>query len=255
MIQLTNAVKQILIVNIILFVGAMLVPALNIFLPLYYFENPMFGIWQMVSHMFMHGGLMHLFFNMFALVSFGMVLEHFWGSKKFVLFYFLCGLGAAVVNLAVNYWQFYSAYDYLINAGLTANEIQALLTEGRVNVQAAIARTPELQEAINQVTSVFNTRMVGASGAIYGLLVAFAFMYPNAELALMFIPVPIKAKYFVPGILVLDLVLGLNGGSIFGGSTGIAHFAHLGGALVGFLLMWYWRKNQFNQNRWDRYGQ
>src|SRR5690606_35495613 len=226
MMQLTNAVKQILIVNIILFVGAMLVPALNIYLPLYYFENPMFGWWQMVSHMFMHGGLMHIFFNMFALVSFGVVLEHFWGSKKFVLFYFLCGLGAAALNLAVNYFQFHEAYNYLVNSGMTSNEI----------------------------LSVFNPRMVGASGAIYGLLVAFAFMYPNAELAMMFIPIPIKAKYFVPGILVLDLVLVLNGGSLFGGTTGIAHFAHLGGVLIGFLLMWYWRKNHFNPNRWDRYG-
>ena len=253
MIPLTNAVKQILIVNILLFVGAMLVPVLNLYLPLYYFENPMFQWWQMISHMFMHGGIMHIFFNMFALVSFGVVLEHFWGSKKFVLFYFLCGIGAAALNLAVNYFQFHEAYNYLMNAGMTGDEIQTLLVEGKVNAQG-VAYTPQLQEAINQMSSVFNTRMVGASGAIYGLLVAFAFMYPNAELAMMFIPIPIKAKYFVPGILVLDLVLGLNGGSLFGGSTGIAHFAHLGGALVGFLLMWYWRKNQFNQNRWDRYG-
>ncbi|MBP6000924.1 MAG: rhomboid family intramembrane serine protease, partial [Flavobacterium sp.] len=91
---------------------------------------------------------------------------------------------------------------------------------------------------------------VGASGAIYGLLVAFAFMFPNAELALLFIPVPIKAKYFVPGIVLLDLFSGVTGYSIFGG--GIAHFAHVGGAAVGFLMMWYWKKNQFNQNRWDR---
>ncbi|HLV46557.1 MAG TPA: rhomboid family intramembrane serine protease [Flavobacterium sp.] len=226
MIPLTNAVKQILIVNILLFVGANIVPALYEYLPLYYFETPQFQWWQMISHMFMHANLMHIFFNMFALVSFGVVLEHFWGSKKFVLFYFLCGLGAAALNLAVNYFQFHEAYNYLVNSGMTSNEI----------------------------LSVFNPRMVGASGAIYGLLVAFAFMYPNAELAMMFIPIPIKAKYFVPGILVLDLVLGLNGGSLFGGTTGIAHFAHLGGALIGFLLMWYWRKNQFNQNRWDRYG-
>lgn len=246
MIQLTNAVKQILIVNIILFVGAMLVPALNIFLPLYYFENPMFGIWQMVSHMFMHGGLMHLFFNMFALVSFGMVLEHFWGSKKFVLFYFLCGLGAAVLHTAVNYWQFHEAYNSLVEMGAPQSSINSILESGNLFYQ---------DNTVNTLSTSYKMPAVGASGAIYGLLVAFAFMYPNAELALMFIPVPIKAKYFVPGILVLDLVLGLNGGSIFGGSTGIAHFAHLGGALVGFLLMWYWRKNQFNQNRWDRYGQ
>ncbi|WP_277632521.1 rhomboid family intramembrane serine protease [Avrilella dinanensis] len=245
MMQLTNAVKQILIVNIILFVGAMLVPALNIYLPLYYFENPMFGWWQMVSHMFMHGGLMHIFFNMFALVSFGVVLEHFWGSKKFVLFYFLCGLGAAVLHTVVNYWQFHEAYNSLVEMGAPQSSINSILESGNLFYQ---------DNTVNTLSTSYKMPVVGASGAIYGLLVAFAFMYPNAELALMFIPVPIKAKYFVPAILLLDLILGLNGGSFFGGSTGIAHFAHLGGALVGFLLMWYWRKNQFNQNRWDRYG-
>lgn len=245
MMQLTNAVKQILIVNIILFVGAMLVPALNIYLPLYYFENPMFGWWQMVSHMFMHGGLMHIFFNMFALVSFGVVLEHFWGSKKFVLFYFLCGLGAAVLHTVVNYWQFHEAYNSLVEMGAPQSSINSILESGNLFYQ---------DNTVNTLFTSYKMPVVGASGAIYGLLVAFAFMYPNAELALMFIPVPIKAKYFVPAILLLDLILGLNGGSFFGGSTGIAHFAHLGGALVGFLLMWYWRKNQFNQNRWDRYG-
>ncbi len=93
---------------------------------------------------------------------------------------------------------------------------------------------------------------VGASGAIYGLLVAFAFMFPNAELAMMFIPVPIKAKYFVPGIIAIDLFLGLKGSSLFSGGTGVAHFAHIGGALIGFLMMWYWKKNQFDKNRWDK---
>jgi membrane associated rhomboid family serine protease len=94
---------------------------------------------------------------------------------------------------------------------------------------------------------------LGASGAIYGLLVAFAFMFPNAELMMMFIPVPIKAKYFVPVIVAIDLYMGLQGSSLFGGSgSGVAHFAHVGGAVVGFLMMWYWKKNQFNNNRWDR---
>lgn len=95
------------------------------------------------------------------------------------------------------------------------------------------------------------TPAVGASGAIYGLLVAFAFMFPNAELMMLFIPVPIKAKYFVPGIVAVDIILGLKGESLFGGGSGIAHFAHVGGALFGFLLMWYWKKNQFNNNRWN----
>ena len=99
--------------------------------------------------------------------------------------------------------------------------------------------------------SAYMGSVVGASGAIYGTIVAFAFMFPNAELALMFIPVPIKAKYFVPGLVLIDLYLGVSGGeSIFGGG-GIAHFAHVGGALFGFIIMWYWKKNQFNANRWN----
>ena len=101
------------------------------------------------------------------------------------------------------------------------------------------------------MASSFIVPAVGASGAIYGLLVAFAFMFPNAQLGLMFIPVPIRAKYFVPGILLVDLILGLKGEAIFGGGSGIAHFAHLGGALTGFLMMYYWKKSQFNRNRWD----
>jgi membrane associated rhomboid family serine protease len=98
--------------------------------------------------------------------------------------------------------------------------------------------------------SEYQYRAVGASGAIYGLLVAFAFMAPNAELGLMFIPIPIKAKYFVPGLLAIDLFMGVSGESIFGGASGIAHFAHIGGALVGFLMVWYWKKNEFNRHRW-----
>ena len=96
-----------------------------------------------------------------------------------------------------------------------------------------------------------DSKMVGASGAIYGLLVAFAFMFPEAQLGLMFIPVPVKAKYFVPGLLMVDLFLGFKGNSIFGGGTGIAHFAHVGGAIIGFIMMWYWKKNSFNNKRWN----
>src|SRR5690606_33699186 len=132
MIPLTNTVKQILIVNILLFVGAMLVPILNVYLPLYYFENPMFQWWQMITHMFMHGGLMHIFFNMFALVSFGVVLEHFWGSKKFVLFYFLCGLGAAALHTVVNYWQFHEAYNSLVEMGAPQSSINSILESGNL---------------------------------------------------------------------------------------------------------------------------
>ena len=112
--------------------------------------------------------------------------------------------------------------------------------------------TQEQFDAIREASDVSKSTVIGASGALYGLLAAFAFMFPNAELALLFIPVPIKAKYFVPGILAIDLFLGFKGESIFGaGSTGIAHFAHIGGAMTGFLMRWFWKKNEFNKNRWN----
>lgn len=204
--QITPTVKQLLIINIIFFVGtSFLGDVAYVHLGLFPFQNPAFKPWQLITHMFMHFGIAHIAFNMFALYSFGSALEHFWGGKKFLFFYISCGLGAAL-----------------------------------------------LQNGINYLTGDINSLAVGASGAIYGLLTAFAFMFPNAQLGLMFIPIPIKAKYFVPGLLAIDLFLGLKGGSIFGGGgTGVAHFAHVGGAIVGFIMMWYWRKNSFNDRRWN----
>ncbi len=249
MIQITDAVKQLIIVNVILFVGTFFVPALMDYLPLYYFENPSFQFWQPLTHMFMHGGLMHILFNMFALYSFGSILEHSWGSKKFILFYILCGLGAAVLHTAVNYWQFHQGLDILTLNGFKQEDILGLLNQGMYDNRWQSVLSAEKMSGF---ASSYMSVAVGASGAIYGLLVAFAFMFPNAGLSLIFLPIPVKAKYFVPGILLLDLFLGFNGSSIFGGGTGIAHFAHIGGALVGFLLMWMWKKKQFDQYRWDK---
>ena len=246
MMNMTDTVKQLLILNVLFFVGAIFVPQATSLLALHYFESDSFKLWQPITHMFMHGGLMHIFFNMFALVSFGSALEHFWGPKKFLFFYFSCGIGAALIHSGVNYYYFHEGLNLLIEEGFNKVEIMEVLNQGKfMNSWQAALPSSVFENMIGALTPA-----VGASGAIYGLLVAFAFMFPNAELALMFIPVPIKAKYFVPTIVLLDLFSGVTGYSIFGG--GIAHFAHVGGALVGFIMMWYWKKNQFNQNRWDR---
>lgn len=248
MMNMTETVKQLIIINVIFFVGAMFVPAAQEYLAMYYFENPSFKVWQPITHMFMHGGLMHIFFNMFALYSFGSTLEHFWGGKKFLFFYISCGLGSALLHTAVNYFSFHDGLNFLMENGFQKQEIISVLAEGKFDT-----RWQEVMglNNFNGFLQSYIVPVVGASGAIYGLLVAFAFMFPNTELALMFIPVPIKAKYFVPGLLMVDLFLGISGKSIFGGSSGIAHFAHIGGALVGFIMMWYWKKNQFNNNRWN----
>ncbi|PWB23848.1 rhomboid family intramembrane serine protease [Flavobacterium sp. HTF] len=249
MMNMTPVVKQLLIINIIFFIGSQLVPVSYEYLAMFFPENPNFGIWQPITHMFMHGGIMHIAFNMIAMVSFGSALEHFWGGKKFLFFYISCGLGSALLHTAVNYYSFQDTMNVLIANGYQKADIIKLLSEGRIDT-----RWQDLVSVsqFNGFTDAYIGTVVGASGAIYGLLTAFAFMFPNAELALMFIPVPIKAKYFVPGILAVDLFLGFKGSSIFGsGGTGIAHFAHIGGALTGFLMMLYWKKNQFNNNRWN----
>jgi membrane associated rhomboid family serine protease len=252
MMNITPVVKQLLIINILFFIGSQLVPASYDLFALYYPETDKFKGWQLLTHMFMHApfpNITHILFNMFALYSFGSALEHFWGGKKFLFFYVSCGLGAALLHTGVNYYYFQEGVNTLTANGFNKADILQTLNEGKINT-----RWQELLSVTdfeNFTSSYFGT-VVGASGAIYGLLVAFAFMMPNAELALMFIPVPIKAKYFVPGILAVDLFLGFKGQSIFGaGSTGIAHFAHIGGALTGFLMMWFWKKNQFNDNRWN----
>lgn len=248
--NITPVVKQLLIINVIFFIGTELVgPAAFEMLAMYYFENPKFQYWQVISHMFMHGGIMHIAFNMFALYSFGSALEHMWGGKKFLFFYISCGLGSAALHTLVNYYAFDSSAQILMQNGIARADILSTLAEGKYGViWSDYLSAPQLQSLIDS----FRVPVVGASGAIYGLLVAFAFLFPNAKLALMFIPVPIKAKYFVAGILVLDLFLGLKGDSIFGGGgTGVAHFAHIGGALVGFIMMYYWKKNEFDKHRWN----
>lgn len=247
MMNITETVKQLLIINVLFFIGSQFVPASYDFLALHYVENEKFKLWQPLTHMFMHGGLMHIAFNMFALYSFGSALEYRWGAKKFIFFYISCGLGSVLLYTIFNYFQFHQVLNILLENGYNKIEIMNILRQGKFDTSWQMVLD---SNSFSTFTDVYFGTAVGASGAIYGLLVAFAYMYPNAELALMFIPVPIKAKYFVPGILVVDLVLGLKGNSIFGaGGTGIAHFAHIGGAICGFIMMWYWQKNQFNDKR------
>lgn len=236
------AVLALLIINIVVFAAGYLLPGgpeqLDAIGALWYPANPHFGPWQVVSYMFLHGGFSHIFFNMFALFSFGSLLEREWGTGRFVLFYFLCGIGAALVQLGVNWQEYRTLYAHLTAGGLSPTNIDAMLASGRGNLPASQTLRAELIE----LYGIYASPTVGASGAIYGLLVAFGFMHPNAKLALMFIPVPVAAKYFIPGLLLLDLLGGFTGFSLFGGN--IAHFAHLGGALIGFLLMLLWRKQR-----------
>jgi membrane associated rhomboid family serine protease len=253
--KMTETVKHLLIINVLFFIGTMAMgkfdhtnPAFRL-LSLYFPENPNFHFWQPITHMFMHGGVSHILFNMFALYSFGIVLESFWGGKKFLFFYISCGLGSVLIHFLSSYYYFESGMSSILSQGFSKTEIMTILNDGKFS-----SKWQQAMSSIdfNHFIESYSIPSVGASGAIYGLLAAFGFMFPNAQLGLMFIPVPIKAKYFIPGILAVDLFLGFKGQSIFGaGSTGIAHFAHIGGALTGFIMMWFWKKNQFNDKRWN----
>jgi membrane associated rhomboid family serine protease len=248
--KLTPAIKNLIIINVIFFVASQYVmPQMYEWFSLFFPKNEYFGFWQFLTHMFMHGSIMHILFNMYALWAFGSPLEQMWGSKKFLFFYFSAGIGAGLIYTAVNYFQFNGIYNELVNIGLTNDSIQQLLTSGKYD-SSILSQISE--QKLSELYQIYHTPAVGASGAIYGVLVAFGMTFPNAKLALIFFPVPIAAKYFIPGIIAIDLFLGLGGSSLFGSTgVGIAHFAHVGGAIIGFIMMKYWQKNQFNNKRWN----
>ncbi|WP_460191003.1 rhomboid family intramembrane serine protease [Urechidicola sp. KH5] len=240
--RMTEAVKHLIIINVIVFIAVFgFKLGISDSLALYFPKNDSFGYWQFVTHMFVHGSLMHIVFNMYGLWAFGTPLEQMWGRNKFLFFYFSAGIGAGLIYTAVNYFQFNSLYEQILAFGVSPDEIRQILETGVYNEN--IITLP--QEKMYEFYSTFHTPAVGASGAVYGVLVAFGMMFPNAKLALIFFPVPISAKYFIPLILLGDLFFGLTSYSV----GNIAHFAHIGGALIGFIIAWYWKQNQFK--RWN----
>lgn len=253
---ITDTVKHLLIINVLMFVGTMAIGNGQLFyglFALYFPKNDLFQPWQIVTHMFMHGGasitnfsITHILFNMFALWMFGTAVESFLGSKKFLFLYISAGLGAVLFQLGYYYFQYLPLESVLVQSGVSSTEIHQMLTTNELINGITAAQKIELQKMFN----VFNSSMVGASGCIMGILAAFGMMNPNAKLMLIFLPIPIKAKYFIPGIIALDLISGIRGQSIFGYGN-IAHFAHVGGALTGFIIMYFWKKDQFDKYRWN----
>lgn len=247
--RISPTVKQLLIINIIFYFGSSF--SLNTefiysLFSLHFPENPEFKFWQLLTHMFMHGGILHLAFNMFALWMFGSAIESIFGSRRFLFFYLTCGLGAAIAQISFLYYSFYSNLDLLLNSGYEQQTVLNLLMEGKYNTSWVNILG---QEGLMSFNTSFLSTMVGASGAIMGVLVAFGMFFPESKLMLIFFPVPVKAKYFIPGIILLDLFSAITGQAIFSPSN-TAFIAHLGGAFTGFLIMFYWKKNQFNRNRW-----
>jgi membrane associated rhomboid family serine protease len=264
--NMTLVVKNLLILNVLMFVAQLLYPWINENLALYPFSSPNFQPVQVITHFFMHDstGFTHIFFNMFGLVFFGSKLEYVWGPKRFLLFYF----GAAFSSVILTFiWQWYSfgvmndvinqftanpsldkfdsffdsyiSYDRLTSVGVEHLEaIRMGLSEGDI-----VGTAPHANEFMMYFADAnMNTPAVGASGALFGLLAGYAYLFPNTELMLMFPPIPIKAKYLALGYSLIELYLGF----IQNPNDNIGHFAHLGGALFGFLLVYYWNKTNKN---------
>jgi len=228
--NLPLVVKNLLIINIVCFLGAQIFePATRLF-GVYYPDSEYFHIWQPITYMFMHGGFMHLFFNMFALVMFGPIIEGVFGSKRFLNYYIICALGALVLQYGVQAFEVYK----IMGTPFAKSQLMFYDFE---TLKGFIPSNPELYTIDDRSTifGIYSIPMVGASGAIFGLLLAFAYLFPNMPLYLMFIPVPIKAKYFVGIYILIEIYLGFN----HSGSS-IAHLAHVGGALFGFLLIKAW---------------
>ncbi|MDC7995547.1 rhomboid family intramembrane serine protease [Altibacter sp. HG106] len=253
--RITETIKALIIVNVLFFGFTLLSSDLAYRLfSLYYVEHPNFQYWQPVTHMFMHGGFLHILFNMYALWAFGSPLEMRWGRKRFLFFYFSAGLGAALIHSLVNYYHVNAGFTELLQAGMSESQIFELMRDAESQGRSLGRYSINIPEGVDGDTvgsmiSSYMSTAVGASGAVYGVLVAFGMMFPNAELMLIFLPVPIKAKYFIPGLLLLDLFSGVTGFSLFG--QNIANWAHIGGALFGFLMAYYWRKDSFNHTRWN----
>lgn len=234
-------VKNLLIINVLVWFFMAIIPAadqvLTKYLALYYFSSPAFQPFQLFTYMFLHGGFTHLFFNMFALVMFGMTIERAMGSARFLFYYISVGIGAALIQMGV-----FAIYIYHLESLFDAETVREIITRGWDLIQNGYNFTDPDASKLN---AFVNTPMVGASGAIYGVLLAFGFLFPNVPIYIFFIPVPIKAKWLVIGYFVIELLYG------FGGlADGVAHFAHIGGMIFGFLLLLYWKRKGVFNNRW-----
>ncbi len=259
--ELPVVVKNLLIINVLVFLLTQALATRGIdldnYLALHYWQSPMFRWWQLVTHMFMHGNWGHIFFNMFALWMFGRILENMWGPKRFLIFYMVCGVGAALCHLGVLTFEFTRFYnDFLVyqqHPGL--NQFRDFIRIHHVAVNpesmASWINNPtslaEINDSIDFLSRYYfgDARMpgmiseatVGASGAIFGLLFAFGYLFPNTMLYVYF-AIPIKAKWFVAIYAAIELFSGIQNSA----GDNIAHFAHLGGMLFAFIMLRLWNK-------------
>ncbi len=230
--------RNLIIINIVVFIASFLLPQLNDTLAAYFPFSPNFRSWQIITHMFMHGSFMHILFNMFTLFSFGPILEQSLGDKKYLILYFLSGLGSFFLYNLWNFVEYQQIYSQLESVGFN---VSGYISDPESFINTKVSTSTK--ELIDELNPIIFGRMVGASGAIFGVIAAFATLYPDAKIGILFIPIPVKVKYVLPIVVIGSIYLGVTGN---GG--GIAHLAHVGGAIVGFILAKIWRKHLYRFN-------
>ncbi len=228
--------KNLLIINVLFFIATFAFEYSNtanlaLELSAFYPDSAYFKPWQVLTHMFMHGGIGHIFFNMFALWMFGSTVEQTIGAKKYLFLYFFAGLGAYILYNVYHFYQAQEIIQQLPIGGVTLDDIKAL-DAGKVFTQ---------NDDLLTLSAIYSVPMVGASGAIYGVLVAFGMLYPEARLMLLFPPIPLKAKYFIPILILIELFQQYQNNP----QDNVAHLAHLGGALFGFIFIRKWKKDRY----------
>lgn len=241
--RIPPVVKNLFIINLIMLIVMEILPGfgqkLENVLALHYFTSPGFNPAQLVTYMFLHSGFMHFFFNMFALVMFGALIERAMDSKRFLFYYISCGIVAGLVQMGV-----FAIMIHQYEGMFTPDECDYIIRQGWEFMKHGVM-PPWPDPTVSMLNSLVNTPMVGASGAVYGVILAFGMLFPNQPIYLFFIPMPIKAKWIVIGYAVIELTSGL-------GNTvdNVAHFAHLGGMLAGVALILYWKHKGVFNNRW-----
>lgn len=234
--NMPEVVKNLLIINGLFFLATVALEPQGIELTrlfgAFYWESGQFKPWQIITHMFMHGSFMHIFFNMFALWMFGTAIERVWGAKRFLTYYLITGFGAFVLHYAVVAFQIQQ---------LITEVSPEMLDDIRTNgMDYLMSNRNYTNPTFAELNLLYNIPVVGASGAVFGILLAFGMMFPNTKLMLIFFPVPIKAKYFVMGYGAIELYSGIANNP----GDNVAHFAHLGGMLFGYILIKYWNSKK-----------
>lgn len=234
--------RNIIIINIVVFILTYVLQTdlMYRYLAAFYPFSPFFHSWQIITHMFMHGSFLHILFNLMTLYSFGPVLEQVLGDKKYVILYFVSGLGAFFL---FNLWNFVEVEQIKFSLQNLGFDLAGYMNGESVSFKGNSEAVLEQQRLVSKLQSIISVPMVGASGAIFGVIAAFATLYPDAKIMLMFIPVPVKVKYLMPVVIIVSIYLGLTGNA-----GGIAHLAHVGGALVGFILAKIWKKHLYRFN-------